>query len=71
MKNQDQFTRPPDAFRDGLVLIDPPAEGERTEAANRMREFHGTAANFGGPTEERVPLSMMSLNDCRPASESR
>ena len=70
MKNQDQFSRPRDAFRDGLVLIDPPTEGERTEAANRMREFHGTAANFGGAAEERVPLSMMSLKDCRPAIES-
>ena len=53
MKNQDQFTHPPDAFRDGLVLIAPPTRDERTEAANWMRVFHGTAANFGGAGDEK------------------
>jgi hypothetical protein len=33
MKNQDQFTRPPDACRHGLVQILPPTEEERAEAA--------------------------------------
>ena len=45
MKNQDQFTRPADACRDGLVLIDPPAGDERTEAATWMRGVQGTTAN--------------------------
>lgn len=38
MKNQGQFTRGADSCRDGLVLIDPPAAEERTEAATWMRE---------------------------------
>src|SRR5690348_13139498 len=45
MKNQDQFTRPADACRDGLVLIYPPAGDERTEAATWMSGVHGAASN--------------------------
>jgi hypothetical protein len=71
MKNQDRFTRRADACRDGLVLIYPPTGDERTEAASWMRGVHGTATNFEGAAVERVPLSRMSSNDCRPGSESR
>ena len=63
MKDQDQFTRPVDACRDGLVLVYPPTEAERREASNWTGEVQGTATNFGGATDERVPLSWMSLND--------
>jgi len=63
MRNQDQFTRPVDACRDGLVLIYPPTEDERIEASNWRGEVQGTATNFGGAVDERVPLSWMSLND--------
>jgi len=45
MKNQDQFTRPADACRDGLVLIYPPTGDERTEAATWMSGVHGAASN--------------------------
>jgi hypothetical protein len=65
LKNQDQFTRPVDACRDGLVVIHPPTEDERTEASRWKREARGTATNFGGAAAERVPLSWMSLNDLR------
>jgi hypothetical protein len=63
MRNQDQFTRPIDACRDGLVLVYPPTEDERIEASNWRGEVQGTATNFGGAADERVPLSWMSLND--------
>jgi hypothetical protein len=63
MKNQDQFTRPADACRDGLVLVYPPTEDECVEASSWRREVQGTATNFGGAADERVPLSWMSLND--------
>ena len=53
MKNQDQFTRPADAGRNGLVLICPPAGDERTEAATWMRGVLGTATNFGGAADEK------------------
>ena len=60
MKNQDQFPRPAGACRDGLILIDPPTEDERTEVANWMRGVYGTAANFGGTVIGNVPLSRAS-----------
>jgi len=63
MKNQDQFTRPADACREGSVLIYPPTEDERREASNWRGEVQGTATNFGGSADERVPLSWMSLTD--------
>jgi hypothetical protein len=65
MKNQAQFTRHADACGDGLVLIYPPTEDELTEASRWMGEVQGTATNFGGAADERVPLSWMSLNDRR------
>ena len=68
MKNQDQFTRPADAGRNGLVLIDPPAGDERTEAATWMRGVNGAATNFGGAADERLPLSSTSLTGCSTAS---
>lgn len=46
MKNQDQFTRPADAGRNGLVLIDPPAVDEPKEAATWMNQVRGTDTNF-------------------------
>ena len=46
MKNQDQFTRRPDACHDGLVLIYPPTGDERKEAAAWMRRVRDTASRF-------------------------
>jgi hypothetical protein len=43
MRNQDQFLRSGDACRDGLVLIYPPTEEERSEAASWMETIRGTA----------------------------
>ena len=54
MKNQDQFTRPADACRDGLVLIYPPTEGERTEGGTWMRGLHGAATNVSCAADEKV-----------------
>jgi hypothetical protein len=45
MKNQDQFTRPADAARNGLVLIDSPVEEERREAATWMNQVRSRDAN--------------------------
>ena len=66
MKNQDEFMRPADACRDGLVLIYPPTGDERTEAATWIRGVHGPATDFGGAADERVPLPRMSLTDPQP-----
>jgi hypothetical protein len=68
LMNQDQFTRRADACPDGLVLIYPPTEDERAEAATWIKEIHGSAPNFGGAADERVPLSRISLNDRRPGT---
>jgi hypothetical protein len=57
MKNQDQFTRPADACRDGLVLIYPPAGEERTEAATCLRGVQVPTTNVGGAADERVSFS--------------
>ena len=46
MKNQDQFTRPADACRDGLVLIGPPTGDERREAATWMKSIPGTTTDY-------------------------
>ena len=54
MKNQDQFTRRADACRDGLILIDPPTEGERTEALTWMRGLQSAATNVSRVADERV-----------------
>jgi hypothetical protein len=68
LMNQDQFTRRADACRDGLALIYPPTEDERAEAATWIKAIHGSAPNFGGAADERVPLSRISLNDRRPGT---
>ncbi len=68
LMNQDQFTRRADACRDGLVLIYPPTEDERAEAATWIKGIHGSAPNFGGAADEPVPLSWISLNDRRPGT---
>jgi hypothetical protein len=57
MKNQDQFTRPADACRNGLVLIYPPAGEERTEAATCLRGVQVSTTNVGGAADERVSFS--------------
>jgi hypothetical protein len=54
MKNQERFMRPADACRDGLVLIYPPTEGERTEAGTWMRGLHSAATNVSRAADERV-----------------
>ena len=54
MKNQDQFTRPADACRDGLILIDPPTERERTEAGAWKRDLQSAAADFSRVADEVV-----------------
>jgi hypothetical protein len=46
MRNQNLFTRPADAGRNGLVLIDPPAVDERQQAATWMNQVHGSDTNF-------------------------
>jgi hypothetical protein len=51
MKNQDQFTRSADACRNNLVVIDPPAGDERTEAATWMKEVRGSATNFASAAD--------------------
>ena len=58
MKNQNQFTRLPDACRNGMVLTYPPAEEERTEATAWMRGLHGAATDIcrAAEEEEKVPL---------------
>ena len=51
MKNQNQFTRPADAGRNGLVLIDPPAVDERQEAATWMNQVRGSDTNFASAAD--------------------
>ena len=68
MKNQERFTRPADACRDGLVLIQLPNEGERTEAVRWMREVPAAATSFGGAADETAPLSGTSLAASSPES---
>jgi hypothetical protein len=46
MKNQDQFRRPLDAGGHGLVLIDPPALGDREEAVNWINQVRGSDTSF-------------------------
>ena len=66
MKNQDQFTRPSDACRDGLVVIHPPTGDERAEAATWRAESRGSSQNSSGAAVETMPLSGTSLTDSRP-----
>jgi hypothetical protein len=53
MKNQDQFTRPADAGREGLMVAYPPAEEECAEAATWMKGLYGTATDLGGAADEK------------------
>ena len=58
MKNQDQFTRPTDAGRNGLALIYPPTGGDRAEAATWMSDAQSRATDLGGSAgEEAVALA--------------
>jgi len=57
MKNQDQFTHPADASRNGMVLIHPPAQHDRTEAITWMRGVRGTATNIDGALRVKGPRS--------------
>jgi hypothetical protein len=70
MKNQDRFTRPADAGRHGLILIYPPAEDARAEAAAWMREVQGALANIGVAAGERSPLSTPSITNRTPEGEA-
>ncbi len=55
MKNQDQFSRHADACRDGLVLVYPPGESERAEAALWLRGSGGAPAGSRGGAGEMPP----------------
>jgi len=63
MKNQDQFTRPPDACRNGLVLIYPPTEDEQSEAGSWMRRSRdpGSRLNPVAVSSHRAELSAPSI----------
>lgn len=63
MKNQDQFTQRADATSHGLVLIYPPAEDARAEAAGWMRKVQGDRANVGVAADEGAPFSMPSITN--------
>jgi hypothetical protein len=51
MRNQNLFTRPADAGRNGLVLIDPPAADERQQAATWMNQVRGSDTNFASAAD--------------------
>jgi hypothetical protein len=51
MENQDQFPRPADTSRSGLVLINPPSDEDRAEAASWM----------SGVQEKNLASSAMKL----------
>jgi hypothetical protein len=65
MRNQDQFTRPADAGRDGLILIYPPAEDARAEAAAWMRSVPSKPISVGDAADERVVLRAAHLTTNR------
>jgi hypothetical protein len=52
--HQDQFTRRPEAGRQGLVLIYPPAGEECTEAAKWMRGVPDLATHLGGASGQKA-----------------
>ena len=67
MKNQDQFSRHADACRDGLVLVYPPGERERAEAAAWKRGSGGATAGFDSAVDETprlVPLAANLMPEC-------
>ena len=62
MKNQDQFTRPADACRDGVILIYPPTGDQQAEDASPMAESHGTATTaVGGAPLSGTPLTVLHM----------
>ena len=70
MKNQDQFTRLPDACHDGLALIYPPTEDERIEASSWMERSMAAPLTSGAVRMKGLPHSRTSSTDCIPRSES-
>ncbi len=59
MKNQDQFTRPDDAWRPHLVLIQPPTPELAAEAAAWTAGTEATAApNLNGGTKAKAGWQM-------------
>jgi hypothetical protein len=67
MKNQGQFSRHADACRDGLVLVYPPGESERAEAAAWKKGNGGATAGFGSAVDEMprtVPLAASFIPEC-------
>ena len=56
LMNQNQFTRPADAFAEGLELVDPPSADERAEAAAWMAGTHGTAMNVSPAVAETAAV---------------
>jgi hypothetical protein len=54
LMNQDQFTRPADAFPEGLALVFPPTADELTKASTWMSGVHGAATNVSRIGNERV-----------------
>ena len=71
MKDQDQFTRPVDACRDGLVLIYPPTEDDRIEASSWMERSMAPPPSAGAPWMKGSLHSRASLTDCSPRSAPR
>ena len=56
LMNQNQFTRPANAFPEGLALIDPPSADERAEATAWMAAAHGMAANVSPVVAEAAAV---------------
>jgi hypothetical protein len=71
MRNQDQFTRPADACRDGFVLIYPPTEDDRIEASIWMERSMAPPPTSAAPWMKGLPHSSMSSTDCSPRSAPR
>ena len=70
VKNQEQFTHPADACRQGLVLIHPPASEQLTEATTWIKVFRGSTTNADGAPVGRQPLSILSVTNPIPESEA-
>ena len=69
MKNQDHFTHPANACRNGLILIHPPASEELTEATTWIKAFGGATTADGAPAV-RPPLAMRSTADPAPGTKA-
>ena len=70
VKNQEQFTHPADACRQGLVIIHPPASEQLTEATTWIKVFRGSTTNADGAPVGRQPLSILSVTNPIPESEA-